>query len=86
MLFPEPVRLWVAEFPHFRIKRKELFGGIDFKVDLKDGELPKDIRAVLVKSKVKRVATRLFAEAVRGRKGRLWQIGEESCCVSGRCR
>ena len=32
---------------------KELFGGIDFKVDLKDGEIPKDIRAVLAKSKVK---------------------------------
>ena len=32
---------------------KELFGGIDFKVDLKDGEIPKDIREVLAKSKVK---------------------------------
>lgn len=32
---------------------KELFGGIDFKVDLKDGEIPKDIRVVLAKSKVK---------------------------------
>ena len=34
-------------------KAKKLFGGIDFKVDLKDGEIPKDIRAVLAKSKVK---------------------------------
>lgn len=32
---------------------KDLFGEIDFKVDLKHGELPKNIRAVLVKSKVK---------------------------------
>lgn len=32
---------------------KELFGGIDFKADLKDGELPKDVQAILVKSKVK---------------------------------
>ena len=32
---------------------KDIFGEIDFKVDLKDGEIPKDIRTALVKSKVK---------------------------------
>lgn len=45
---------------------KELFGGIDFKVDLKDGELPKDIRAVLVKSKVKELQPDYLQKQLEG--------------------
>ncbi len=45
---------------------KELFGGIDFKVDLKDGELPKDIRAALVKSKVKELQPDYLQKQLEG--------------------
>ena len=45
---------------------KELFGEIDFKVDLKHGELPKDIRAVLVKSKVKELQPDYLQKQLEG--------------------
>ncbi|MBX9108510.1 TIGR04086 family membrane protein [Parabacteroides johnsonii] len=45
---------------------KDLFGEIDFKVDLKHGELPKNIRAVLVKSKVKELQPDYLQKQLEG--------------------